>query len=185
MITDKSRPVVLIFAISFVCLSVDATAQRQLPPLDFQQFRKDIAEVETPEEKLNRYVDMSFKAMRYRPDSLFGFAKEIRDMPDLEPVKREAFAQFILANGWVAFNRDSAIYYAKAAAEQLKTINEHEQYLRAQNLLGLEHQKNTDYLKAEAAYRSGIAYSQLQDSVYYPIYYFYGNLGNIYSRLSG
>ncbi len=184
MIADKSRPVILLFAILFVWLSVDATAQRrQLPPLDFQQFRKDIAEVETPEEKLNRYVDMSLRVVRSRPDSLFVFAKEIRNMVGLEPEKQEAFALFIEANAWRAFNQDSAINYAKNAAELLKDLNEHEQYLRTQNLIGLEYRKTSDYLQAERAYRSGIEYSQLQDSTYYPIHYFYGNLGNVYSNV--
>ncbi len=176
---SKRFLLLLLFSLS----SVVVLAQRGLPPLDFEQFRKDVSELTSSEEKLNRYVQMSIKAMRYRSDSLFTFAKEIEELPGLDPVEKQAFSQFMLANGWRAVNRDSAIYYATKAAEQLKKLGEHEQYLRTKNLLGLEYQKNANYLDAESAYLKALDYSHNIDSAGYPIHYFYGNLGNLYSSV--
>lgn len=172
-----------IFIMLLVCLSAEVYSQHRLPPLDFEQFKKDIAESTSPEKKLNLYVQMSLRAMRSRPDSLFIFAKEIRNLHGLEPAKQKAFELFILANAWRAFNRDSAIHYGIKAAERLKRINQHEQYLRAKNLLGLEYRKKSEYLNSEAAFLSGLNYSQSLDSMYYPIHYFYGNLGMLYSNV--
>ncbi|HEX6983139.1 MAG TPA: LytTR family DNA-binding domain-containing protein [Balneolaceae bacterium] len=154
-----------------------------MPPLDFEQFRKDVAAAQSPEEKLNRYIDISLQVARYHPDSLFTFAEEIRNLKGLEPARQKAFEHFILANAWRAFNRDSAIYYGVKAAKKLKKINQHEHYLRTKNLLGLEYRRQSDYLKAEVAFLEGLNYSLSLDSAYYPIHYFYGNLGNLYSAV--
>lgn len=56
-----------IFAILSFCIFEDSKSQQRMPPLDFEQFRKDVAAAQSPEEKLNRYVEMSLRAMgRFR-----------------------------------------------------------------------------------------------------------------------
>lgn len=173
----------VVLFILFLCSSAGALAQKKLPPLDFEQFRRDVAAAQSPDEKLNHYLDVSRRMMRYHPDSLFAFAEEIQDLKGLDPVQQKTFRHFFLANAWHNLNSDSAIYYNVQAADQLKKINRHEQYLHTKNLLGSEYRRQSNYLKAEAAYLEGLNYSQSLDSTGYPYHYFYGNLGNLYSAV--
>lgn len=179
----KGYAVRIILSILFVCVFAEANSQHRLPPLDFDQFRKDVAAAQSPEEKLKQYVDVALQVFRYRPDSLFAFAKEVQKLQGLEPSKQKAFEHFFLAYAWRSINRDSAIYYAAQAAEQLKKLDEKESYLRTEVLLGIEYSRKSDYLKAEAAFLDGLFFSQSLDSVYYPIHFFYGNLGMLYSKV--
>jgi tetratricopeptide (TPR) repeat protein len=175
--------VTLLLIFVFAGFASAGFSQQGLPPLDFDKFRKDVASLDSPLEKLDRYVEMSLHAVRYKPDSLFVFAEEIRNLPGLDTPRQQAFESFILANAWRPFNRDSSIHYGTIAAERLKRLGEHSEYLRTQNLLGLEYRRKLDYLSAEAAYLEGVSYSQSIDSAGYPIHYFYGNLGNLYSAV--
>ena len=161
-----------------------ATAQQGRPPvLDFNQFRQDIAEASSASEKLDEYVEMSLRAVRQHPDSLFTFAQEIREIEGIDESKKDAFEQLILANAWRVFDRDSSIHYATLAAGQLKEIGEETEYLRIKNLLGLEYSRKLDYISAENAYLEGVAYAETADSAAYPVHYFYGNLGNLYAEV--
>ncbi|MEX0608999.1 MAG: histidine kinase [Balneolaceae bacterium] len=158
-------------------------AQQIMPDRSFDQFRKDLQEAESPEEKLRKYLEGSVSFSSRIPDSVFILAAEINEMTDLDEEEKEAYQPFILANAWRVFNKDSVIFYAGQATNKLRAIGAHESYLRMENLLGLELTRKREYLKADSIFKNAISYSQTMEKVEYPIHFFYGNLGSLYSSV--
>lgn len=153
------------------------------PPVGFEQFKKDIEEIESAEERVKRYLDMSMRFAYPMPDSVFKLAEEVLNYPGLSKSKREAYSAFIFANAWRPLNRDSVIYYAEQSSEYLRQVGDHEAYLNMQNLLGSELSRKNEYVKADSVFKMAIAYSQTLEKVEYPVKYIYGNLGSLYSMV--
>ena len=181
-----------IFITGIFCLSLlfPSILQAQVPdtqppgpPVGFEQFKKDIEEIESAEERVKRYLDMSMRFAYPMPDSVFKLAEEVRNYPGLTEIKREAYSAFISANAWRPLNRDSVIYYAEQSSEYLRQVGDHEAYLNMQNLLGSELSRKNEYVKADSVFKMAIAYSQALEEVEYPVKYIYGNLGSLYSMV--
>ncbi|MFO7799690.1 MAG: LytTR family transcriptional regulator [Rhodohalobacter sp.] len=152
-------------------------------PVDFEGFRSALADAQSDDEKLESYISFSFTEFRNIPDSLFKIAQEVEALEPESLSKKEAYQNFILAFAWRQSNRDSSHYYAERASGQLKELNNHVNYLRSQNLLGSEYARYGNTLDAEAVFVQALEYQSENDVTEYPEHFFYGNLGNIYSRV--
>lgn len=152
-----------------------------LPPMSLQDIRAEINEIESGEDKLQQYVEMSNRFLRNAPDSMLAVSEEIKNIEGVDKKKKEAFSHFIAASAWRVLNSDSAIYYGKLASEKLKELNEHNSYLTVENLRATQLTIQREYVQAESLYINAISYREnVNEEVDFPIQYFYGNLGNLY-----
>jgi tetratricopeptide (TPR) repeat protein len=152
-------------------------------PVDFEGFRTALNEAQSDDEKLESYISFSFTEFRNIPDSLFKIAQEVETLEPESISKKEAYQNFILAFAWRQSNSDSSRYYAEQASSQLKSLNSHLHYLRSLNLLGTEYARYGNTLNAEATFIQALDYQSENNVTDYPEHFFYGNLGNIYSRV--
>ena len=172
--------VLLILLIGFITEPVLAQPGQ---PVDFEAFRTALDEAQSDDEKLESYISFSFTEFRNKPDSLFKIAQEVENLQPASVSKKEAYRNFILAFAWRQSNSDSSRFYAKQASEQLKDLNSHLNYLRSLNLLGTEYARYGNTLNAEATFIQALDYQSEHSVDDYPEHFFYGNLGNIYSRV--
>jgi tetratricopeptide (TPR) repeat protein len=152
-------------------------------PVDFEGFRSALDEAQSDDEKLESYISFSFTEFRNIPDSLFKIAQEIDTLEQASATRKDAYRNFVLAFAWRQSNRDSSRYYAETASDQLKELNNHVNYLRSQNLLGSEYARYGNTLDAEAVFVQALEYQSENEVTDFPEHFFYGNLGNIYSRV--
>lgn len=156
-------------------------SQQRAPSISLDDIRNQIERLETEDEKLRTYIQMSNRYYRDDPDSLLVVAAEIKRMKGLDKKKKEAFISFLNANAYRLMNADSAIFYAIKASDRLKELEEHDSYLMMENLQAMQYARKDQYLEAESLYLDAISYrSELEDQIDYPIQFFYGNLGNLY-----
>ncbi|MFD2532118.1 tetratricopeptide repeat protein [Gracilimonas halophila] len=149
--------------------------------MSLQDIRAEINEIESAEDKLYQYVEMSNRYLRNAPDSMLLVSDEIRNLKGIEEQKKEAFSLFIAASAWRLLDSDSALYYRRRASEKLRKLNEHNSYLMVENLRATQLTLQRDYIQAESLYFNAISYREnLEEEVEYPVHYFYGNLGNLY-----
>ncbi|WP_020403001.1 tetratricopeptide repeat-containing sensor histidine kinase [Gracilimonas tropica] len=161
-----------------------ASAQRGLPPMSLTDIKNDIEKIQSPQEKLRTYVELSNRYLRNAPDSLLLVAKEVSQLEGISEEQKEAFSSFFSANAFRLLNADSAIYYADKASIKLRDLEEHDSFLMMENLLAMQYSRRDQYLEAESLFLDAISYQQeFADEVVYPIQYFYGNLGNLYVRV--
>jgi len=172
--------VLLILLIGFITEPILAQPGQ---PVDFEAFRTALDEAPSDDEKLESYISFSFTEFRNKPDSLFKIAQEVENLQQATVSKKEAYRNFILAFAWRQSNSDSSRFYAKQASEQLKDLNSHLNYLRSLNLLGTEYARYGNTLNAEATFIQALDYQSEHSVDDYPEHFFYGNLGNIYSRV--
>jgi len=159
-------------------------AQRGLPPMSLSQIKKDINKIETPNEKLRAFIELSNRYYRNAPDSLLAVADEIENLEGISKDQKEAFTSYLSANAYRLMNVDSATYYAEKASGKLLELDEHDSYLMMENLRAMQFARKDRYLEAESLYLGAISYrEELEDEVEYPIHFFYGNLGNLYVRV--
>jgi signal transduction histidine kinase len=160
---------------------VQAQQRPALPPMSLQDIREEITQMESAEDKLQYYVEMSNRYLRNSPDSMLAAAEEIKKIEGLGTQKKEAFSMFIAANAWRLLNPDSAIHYGSRASEMLRELNEHNSYLTVENLRATQYQLQEDYVQAESLYFNAISYQEnIKEEIDFPVRYFYGNLGNLY-----
>src|SRR5690554_2421731 len=84
---------------------LNAQQQQQGPPLNFDQFKKSIEEIESIDEKIDHYLQASVQFSSRIPDSVFALANEVRQMEGLKTQEQDAFYYFILANAWRTLNK--------------------------------------------------------------------------------
>ncbi|MEX2602890.1 MAG: histidine kinase [Gracilimonas sp.] len=163
----------------------NAYAQQPIPPMSLQEIRNDIEQLQSPEEKLRKYVESSTRYLRRTPDSMLVIAEEIQKLDGINPKEKEAFSLFVLADAWRHMNPDSAVYYAEKASEKLKELGEHNSYISVENLRATQHSREGEYVEAERLYINTISYIEALDEeeTNYPVHQIYGNLGNLYSRV--
>ncbi|MDZ7755775.1 LytTR family transcriptional regulator DNA-binding domain-containing protein [Rhodohalobacter sp.] len=172
--------VLLVFLFGIISETVLAQPRQ---PVDFEGFRTALDEAQSDDEKLESYISFSFTEFRNIPDSLFKIAQEVEVLEPLSVSKKDAYRNFILAFAWRQSNSDSSRYYAQKASAQLKDLNSHLNYLRSLNLLGTEYARYGNTLNAEATFIQALDYQSEHSVTDYPEHFFYGNLGNIYSRV--
>ena len=159
-------------------------SQQRMPAMSLEDIRAQIEQIETPEEKLEKYVEMGNRYLRNAPDSLFEIVKDINALQNISEDQKVAFSSMLRANAWRILNPDSAIYYAEIASETLRELKEHDPYLMMENLKASEYQRQNSFLEAESLFLNAISYKQeLDEDTDYPIQFFYGNLGNLYVRV--
>ena len=66
---------------------LNAQQQQQGPPLNFDQFKKSIEEIESIDEKIDHYLQASVQFSSRIPDSVFALANEVRQMEGLKKAK--------------------------------------------------------------------------------------------------
>ena len=164
--------------------TVVAHAQQRMPAMSLGDIRKQIQEVEQPEEKLRKYVEMGNRYLRNTPDSLFKMVDDIYALEGIEDDQKLAFSSLLKANAWRILNADSTIYYAEKASISLKSIREHNSYLAMENLKASQYERQNSYIKAESLYLNAINYRlELGEKSEFPIHFLYANLGNLYVRV--
>ncbi len=165
------------------CFITEPVLAQPRQPVDFEGFRTALNDAQSDDEKLESYISFSFTEFRNIPDSLFKIAQEVEALEPESLSKKEAYQNFILAFAWRQSNPDSSRYYAERASSQLESLNSHLNYLRSLNLLGSEYARYGNTLDAEATFIQALNYQSEHDVNDYPEHFFYGNLGNIYSRV--
>lgn len=172
------------FALMLLSIPTVLYSQQRAPSISLDEIRDRIEQLESQDEKLRTYIQMSNRYYRNAPDSLLIVADEIKDIQGLDEEKKEAFVSFLTANAYRLLNADSAIFYANRASDKLKSLNEHNSYLMMENLQAMQYSRKDQYLEAESLYLNAISYrSELEEQIDYPIQFFYGNLGNLYVRV--
>lgn len=171
--------------VTFILLGIFGHSYAQqrapLPPMSLQDIRAEINEMESAEDKLQHYLEMSNRYLRNAPDSMLLVSEEIKDLEGIDEQKKEAFSLFIAASAWRVLDSDSAIHYGRQASEKLRELNEHNSYLTIENLRATQLTIQRDYVQAESLYINAISYREnVKEEVDFPIHYFYGNLGNLY-----
>ncbi len=170
-----------LLAVILFLLPVLLFAQQRAPSLSLDEIRKEIEQLESQDDKLRTYIEMSNRYFRNAPDSLLVIADEIKGLEGLQGEKKEAFISFLNANAYRLMNADSAIFYASKASGKLRELKEHDSYLMMENLQAMQYARKDQYLEAESLYLDAISYrNELEEQVEYPIQFFYGNLGNLY-----
>lgn len=169
------------FAAVLFLLPVLIFAQQRTPSISLHEIKKEIEQLESQDDKLRTYIEMSNRYFRNAPDSLLVIADEINGLEGVEGEKKEAFISFLNANAYRLMNADSAIFYASKASGILRELKEHDSYLMMENLQAMQYARKDQYLEAESLYLDAITYrSELEDQIEYPVQFFYGNLGNLY-----
>jgi len=164
--------------------SVVAHAQQRMPAMSLDDIRKQIQQVERPEEKLRKYVEMGNRFLRNTPDSLFEIVEDIDALEGIDAKQKVAFSSLLKANAWRILNADSTIYYAEKASLSLVDLKEYDSYLMMENLKASQYQRKNSFLEAESLFLNAISYKQeLDEQTDYPIQFLYGNLGNLYVRV--
>ncbi|WP_440707397.1 tetratricopeptide repeat-containing sensor histidine kinase [Gracilimonas sp. BCB1] len=170
-----------LLAVILFLLPVLSFAQQRAPSLSLDEIRKEIELLESQDDKLRTYIEMSNRYFRNAPDSLLVIAGEINQLEGVQEEKKEAFISFLNANAYRLMNADSTIFYASRASDKLRELGEHNSYLMMENLQAMQYARKDQYLEAESLYLDAISYrSELEEQVEYPIQFFYGNLGNLY-----
>ena len=161
--------------------SAQIYAQQPFPRISLSEIRQDIKELESPEEKLRTYVELSTRYLRNSPDSLLMVANEVSELEGISDEQRQAFSSFLNAQAYRLLNADSSAHYASVAAKKLKDLKEHDSYLTMENLRATQYIRSEKYLEAESLFLNAIDYrDEIDEQVRYPIHFLYGNLGNLY-----
>lgn len=161
--------------------TVQVYAQQPFPRISLSEIRQDIKDLESPEEKLRTYVELSTRYLRNSPDSLLVLARDISELEGISDQQKEAFSSFLNANAYRLLNADSSAHYAGIAAENLKDLEEHDSYLTMENLRATQYIRNEQYLEAESLFLNAIDYrEEIEEEARYPVHFLYGNLGNLY-----
>ncbi len=171
----------IILTVILLLVADSLIAQQRAPSISLDEIKKQIEQLESQDDKLRTYIEMSNRYFRNAPDSLLVIADEIKGLEGLQGEKKEAFISFLNANAYRLMNADSAIFYASKASGKLRELKEHDSYLMMENLQAMQYARKDQYLEAESLYLDAISYrSELEEQVEYPIQFFYGNLGNLY-----
>lgn len=62
-----------------------------LPPMSLQDIREEINYMESAEDKLQHYLEMSNRYLRNAPDSMLAVSEEIKNIEGIDDQKKEAF----------------------------------------------------------------------------------------------
>lgn len=186
MLLPIQTPAIRIFIPIFILLGVlfSSSSEAQQPvQIDFDTFRNSLNEAESNQERLRTYTNFAFREIRGLPDSLFSLANEIDTLQNVPEEEKLSYKYLVLSVAWRSLNSDSTIYYADKSATLSKNLGQHENYMRAQNSIGVQYSQRRESLKAENVFVNALLYHEENNVEEFPKHFIYGNLGNIYSSV--
>lgn len=179
-----SLRVLFLFSVLFSASVFSHSSIAQQPvQIDFDAFRNSLKDADSNQNRLSKYADFAFRELRSLPDSLFSLANEIDTLQNVPEEEKLSHKYLVLSVAWRSLNSDSTIYYADKSAELSKTLGQHENYLRAQNSIGVQYSQRRESLKAENVFVNALLYHEENNVEEFPKHFIYGNLGNIYSSV--